>query len=47
MGKNYPSDISGEQFEPVLPIVESARKTTMGRTMELDSVFYAVLYLLR
>ena len=47
MRQTYPSDITREQFEPVLPILESARKTTKPRTIDLYDVFCAVLYLLK
>ena len=47
MRQKYPCDITREQFEPILPILESARKTTKPRTMDLYDVFCAVLYLLK
>lgn len=47
MRQTYPSDISREQFEPILPVLESARKTTKPRTIDLYDVFCAVLYLLK
>ena len=47
MRKIYPSDISREQFEIIRPLLESARKKTAPRTVELYEVFCAVLYLLR
>ena len=47
MRKSYPSDISREQFEIIRPLLESARKKTAPRTVELYVVFCAVLYLLR
>ena len=47
MRQKYPSDISREQFEQILPILESARKTTKPRTIDLYDVFCAVLYLLK
>ena len=47
MRKSYPSDISREQFEIIRPLLESARKKTAPRTVELYEVFCAVLYLLR
>ena len=47
MRERYPSDISREQFEPILPILESARKTTKPRIIDLYDVFCAVLYLLK
>jgi len=47
MRKRYPSDISGEQFERIRPLLESARKITRPRTVDLYDVFCAVLYLLK
>ena len=44
---NYPSDITREQFEKIRPILESARKRTSPRTVDLYSVFCGVLYLLK
>jgi transposase len=45
--KSYPSDISREQFEVIKPLLESARKKTSPRRVDLYDVFCAVLYLLR
>lgn len=47
MRAKYPSDISTEKFEQIRPLLESARKVTRPRTVELYEVFCAVLYLLR
>ena len=47
MRQPYPSDIRRDQFEPILPLLESARKKTAPRRVELYEVFCAVLYLLR
>ncbi len=47
MRKSYPSDISREQFEIIKPLLESARKKTAPRQVDLYDVFCAVLYLLR
>lgn len=47
MNKRYPSDISHEQFEKILPILESARKKTKPREIDLYDVFCGVLYLLK
>jgi transposase len=44
---NYPSDISVEQFEIIRPILESSRKKTRPRTVDLYSVFCGVLYILK
>ncbi len=45
--KKYPSDISREQFEQIRPLLESMRKKTKPRTVDLYEVFCAVLYLLK
>ena len=47
MDHRYPSDISIEQFEIIKPILEGARKKTKPRTVNLYSVFCAVLYVLK
>ena len=47
MRKSYPSDVSREQFDAILPLLESARKKTSLRRVDLYEVFCAVLYLLR
>ncbi|WP_183043515.1 IS5 family transposase [Alicycliphilus denitrificans] len=47
MRAKYPSDISHEQFEPIRALLESARKSTRPRSVDLYEVFCAVLYLLR
>ncbi|WP_447933230.1 IS5 family transposase [Wolbachia endosymbiont of Dactylopius coccus] len=47
MRKNYPSDISREQFEKIRPILESGRKKTRPRKLDLYEVFCAVLYVLK
>ena len=43
----YPSDISREQFEQIRPLLESVRKKTKPRTVDLYEVFCGVLYLLK
>ena len=45
--KKYPSDITREQFLVILPMLESVRRKTKPRTVDLYEVFCAVLYLLR
>ena len=45
--KSYPSDISREQFEAIRALLESARKKTSPRRVDLYEVFCAVLYVLR
>jgi transposase len=47
MRKKYPSDISREQFERIRVLLESARKKTRPRQVDLYEVFCAVLYLLK
>ena len=47
MRKSYPSDIKREQFEAIRALLESARKKTAPRRVDLYEVFCAVLYLLR
>lgn len=47
MRKNYPSDISREQFERIRELLESGRKKTRSRQVDLYDVFCAVLYLLK
>ena len=44
---NYPSDISREQFEKIRDILDSSRKKTCPRTVDLYSVFCGVLYILK
>lgn len=45
--KHYQSDISREQFERIRPLLESARKRTKPRTVDLYDVFNGVLYILK
>ena len=45
--KVYPSDISREQFEAIRKMLESARKKTNPRRVDLYEIFCAILYLLR
>ena len=47
MSHSYPSDISREQFARILPVLESARRRTKPRTVDLYDVFCGVLYLLK
>ena len=47
MSHSYPSDISREQFARILPTLESARRRTKPRTVNLYDVFCGVLYLLK
>ena len=45
--KHYPSDITREQFEPIRELLESAKKRTKPRTVDLWEVFNGVLYVLK
>jgi len=45
--KSYPSGIGQEQFERIGPLLESVRKRTKPRTVDLHEVFNAVLCLLK
>ena len=47
MRKNYPSDISREQFKVIKPLLERARRKTSPRRIDLYEVFCDALYLLR
>ena len=47
MSHSYSSDISREQFAWILPYLESARRRTKPRTVDLYDVFCGVLYLLK
>lgn len=47
MRKSYPSDVSHTQFETIRPFLESARKKTRPRIVDLYDVFCAILYLLK
>ena len=47
MRKEYPSDISREQFEEIREILEGARKKTKPRETDLYDAFCAVLYVLK
>ncbi len=44
---SYPSDISREQFEEIRAILESARKKTKPRRLDLFEVFNALLYVVK
>ena len=47
MRKKYPSDISKAAFEEIRPLLESVRRQTKPRTVDLYEVFCGVLYLLK
>jgi transposase len=40
----YPSDITREQFNNIAPILESARKKTRPRSLDLYDIFNGVMY---
>ena len=45
--RDYPSDISREQFETIRTDLEKARKKTRPRKTDLYDVFCAILYMMR
>jgi len=47
MRNPYPSDISQKQFEKIKPFLESAKKRTKPRIIDLYDVFCAILYILK
>ena len=47
MSNSYPSDINRQQFSIIKPILESARKKTRPRVLDLYDVFRGVLYVLK
>lgn len=47
MSHSYPSDISREQFDLIKSILESARKKTRPRSIDLYDVFCGILYILK
>ncbi len=47
MRKNYPSNVSKEQFENIKLILENTKKRTKPRSLDLYEVFCAVLYVLK
>lgn len=47
MRKTYPSDVTREQFEAIRPLLESVRKKTKPRTVDLYDIFCATLYVLK
>ena len=44
MAHCYPSDLSRDQFSIMEPLLESVRKKTKPRTVDLYAVFCEVLY---
>ena len=47
MEVNYPSDISRDQFEKIRSILESSRKRTAPRVVDLYDVLCGILYVLK
>lgn len=47
MRKSYPSDVSREKFEKIKPILESTKKKTRPRSIDLYDAFCGVLYVLK
>lgn len=47
MQKTYPSDITRDQFEKIRSLLESARKKTRPRSVDLYDVICGVLYVLK
>ena len=47
MRKEYPSDVTREQFEKIREDLEGAKKKTHPRTYDLYDIFCAVLYMLK
>ena len=45
--KEYPSDITRDQFEVIRPLLEGAKQRTAPRRVDLYDVFCAILYLLK
>jgi transposase len=43
----YPSNISREKFERIQPLLESARKKTKPRIIDIYEVFNGLLYVLK
>jgi transposase len=47
MSQSYPSDITYKQFNKIKPILESVRKKTRPRIIDLYDIFCGVLYVLK
>ena len=47
MNHSYPCDISREQFNKIKPMLESVRKKTRPRRVDLYDIFCEVLYVLK
>jgi len=47
MNHSYPSDITRKQFIKIQPILESVRKKTRPRIIDLYDIFCGILYILK
>jgi len=47
MHHSYPSDMSRKQFDKIKPELETLRKKTRPRVVDLYDVFCAILYVLK
>lgn len=47
MTRSYPSDISREQFDKIKPMLETVRKKTRPRAVDLYDIFCGILYILK
>lgn len=47
MRQRYPSDVSREQFESIRVLLETARKKTSPRRIDLYDIFCGITYLLK
>ena len=47
MRRRYPSDISRKQFNQIRSLLESARKKTRTRIIDLYDAFCGILYVLK
>lgn len=47
MTRSYPSDISQEQFDRIRPMLETVRKKTRPRLVDLYDIFCGILYVLK
>ena len=47
MSRKYPSDVTRKQFELIQPILESGKKRTKPRQVDLYEIFCGILYVLK
>ena len=47
MRSRYPSDITKDQFNIIRPILESVKKQTRPRSIDLYHIFCGILYILK